>query len=120
MVADFHVVRWVEIEKRAAACRKVGFESAALRGRNAARSRGGSSICIKFYGRSMSCEIFGDFKQGGSIASAWIHGEERSWRYQELPEVARFVERQRIMPEFQSPCIAHGSAPFFWDLGRMF
>jgi hypothetical protein len=32
-----------------------------------------------------------------------------------LPEVARFFDGQRVMTEFQTPCIAHGSAPFFWD-----
>ena len=117
VISDFHVVRWVEIEERAAACRKVGFEGAALRGRNAARSRSGGSICIKFDGRSLSCEVFRDFEQCGSIASARIDGEERSWRYQELPEVARFFDGQRVMTEFQTPCIAHGSAPFFWDWG---
>src|SRR5664280_2490449 len=54
VISDFHVVRWVEIEERAAACRKVRFESAALRGGNAARSRGDGSICIKFNDGSLS------------------------------------------------------------------
>src|SRR5271157_2574182 len=117
MVADFHVVWWVEVEERATACRKVGFEGAALRGWDAARSRSGCSICIKFDGRSLCREVLRDFEQCGSIASAWIHGEEWSWRYQELPKVARFFDGQRVMTEFQTPCIAHGSAPFFWDFG---
>jgi len=115
VISDFHVVRWVEIEKRATACREVGFKGAALRGWNAARSRRGSSICIQFDGRSLSREVFGDFKQCGSIASARIHCEERFRRYQELAEVARFFDGQRVMTEFQTPCIADGRAPFFWD-----
>jgi hypothetical protein len=115
VISDFHVVRWVEIEKRATACRKVRFEGAALRGGNAARSRSDGSICIKFDGRSLSREVFRDLDQRGSIASAWINGEERSGRYQELPEVACFFDGQRVMTEFETPCIAHGGAPFFWD-----
>src|SRR5271157_4973639 len=79
VIPDFHVVRWVEIEKRATACRKVGFEGATLRGWDAARSRGGGSICIEFDGRSLSREVFGDLEYGGSIASARIDREERSW-----------------------------------------
>src|SRR5271157_1012192 len=78
VIPDFHVVRWVEIEKRATACRKVGFESAAVCGWNAARSRSGSPVRIKFDGRSLYCEVFGDFEQGSSIASARIEGKERS------------------------------------------
>src|SRR5664280_1553120 len=46
VISDFHVVRWVEIEKRAAACRKVRFEGAAVCGWNAARRRIGGSISI--------------------------------------------------------------------------
>src|SRR5271157_448006 len=60
VISDFHVIRWVEIEERAAACRKMGFERAALRGWNAARSRGDGSICIKFDGRSQCREVSGD------------------------------------------------------------
>jgi hypothetical protein len=59
----------------------MGFEGAALRGENAARSRGDGSICIKFDGRSLSREVFRDFEQRSSVASARINGEERSWRY---------------------------------------
>jgi len=112
VIPDFHIVRWVEIEERAAACRKMGIEGAALRGWDAARSRGGGSICIEFDGRSVSREILCNLEQCGSIASARIHREERFWRDQDLSEVARFFEWQRIIPEFQSTCITHGSAPF--------
>jgi hypothetical protein len=99
----------------------VRFEGAAVCGWDAARSCRGSSICIKFDGRSFSVEVFSDFKQCGSIASARIHGKEGSWRYQELSEVARFFDGQRKMTEFETSCISHGIAPFFWDLGgRMF
>ena len=111
MTSDFHVVRRIEIEERAAACRKVGFEGAALRGWNAARSRGGSSICIEFDSRFLSREVFRDLKQCRSIASARIDREERSWRYQELSKVARFFYGQRIMSEFQTPCVAPFGRP---------
>ena len=93
----------------------MGFEGAALRGWNAARIRSGGSICINFDGSYLRREVFGDLDQGGSVASARIDREERSWRYQELAEVARFFDRQRVMTEFETPCIAHGIAPFFWD-----
>src|SRR5664279_2089478 len=81
VISGFHVVRWVEIEERAAACRKVGFERAAVCGWNAARRRIGGSICIELDGCSLCREVFCDFDQCGSIASARIHGKERSWRY---------------------------------------
>src|SRR5271157_2314146 len=76
VISDLQVVRWVEIEERAIACRKVGFEGATLRGWDAARSRSGCSICIKFDGRSLSREVFRDFEQRSSVASARINGEE--------------------------------------------
>ncbi len=81
VISDLDVVRWVEIEKRATACRKVGFEGAALRGWDAARSRGGGSICIELDGCSLCREVSCDFDQCGSIASARIHGKEQSRRY---------------------------------------
>ena len=116
MISDFHVVRWVEIEERAATCRKVGFEGTALCGGNAARSRGRGSIGIELDGRSLCREVFCDLDQSGSVASARIHCKEGSWRYQELSKVARFLDGQRVMTKFQTPCIAHGSAPFSLSL----
>src|SRR5664280_419641 len=116
VISGFHVVRWVEIEERAAACRKVGFEGAALCGGNAARSRGDGSIDIELDGRSLCREVFCDLDQGGSVASARIHCKEGSWRYQELSKVARFLDGQRVMTKFQTPCIAHGSAPLLLSL----
>jgi hypothetical protein len=116
--SELAVIERIEIQKRAGFCQHTALKRAAVNGGDPFRGGRCSPVCIEFNASGACAAVFGDFDQRRTVTDAGIDGGIRFGRKQERPNVLGFLDRQRVMAEFNAPCMPHVSSAVFVECAR--
>src|ERR1039457_5863643 len=109
--ANFGVVRWVQIQKRAGFRQYSALKSTAMDCRDAILGGRGCSVRVELNAGQMSACVPSDLDQSGAIANARIDRRVGRGGHQQGADISGFLDRQRVVTEFEATSISHFFLP---------
>src|SRR5664279_2038824 len=107
--SNFAIVRWIQVQKRAGFRQHPALKNTAVDGCDAIFGGCGCSVRIKFNAGQMSACVPSGLDQSGAIANTRINRRKGRGRHQQGADISGFLDRQRVVTEFDAASISHFS-----------